>query len=112
MLVGSSSNFSLTNGCHWETVNFFVTQKFSIGGHSNPMPNVRLGPDSFYLMYLNTGCGDKLKYSNKVFICKDSMWNANCTGNSNNFWQIDVAEKRSLFVAEKVSFQGNLNTHS
>ena len=55
---------------------FCVTQKVSIEGQVNPMPNVLPlelpGPDSSYIMHLNTGCGDKLKY-NKVFICKGSM---------------------------------------
>ena len=80
--MGNSCIFSLTNGCRWETFHFFVIQKISIEGHFNPMLNVLPlelpGPDYFYLMYFNTGCGDKLKYNNKVFICKGSMWNANC----------------------------------
>ena len=102
--MGSSSNFSLTNGCCWEIIHFLETQKVSIKWHFNPMPNVLPpGPDSFCLMYLNTGCGDKLKYSNNVFICKSSMWNANCAQANGCSWETVT------FLAENVSFQGNFH---
>ena len=84
-------------------VTFFVTQNVSIEGHFNPMPNVLPlelpGPDSFYLMYLNTGCGGKLKY-NKVFICKGSMWNDNCAQADGFSWETVT------FLVENVSFHG------
>ena len=92
--MDSSIYHSLTNGCRLETGHFFVTSNVSIEGHFNPMLNVLPlelpGPDSFYLMYLNTGCGQcggKLKYNNKVIICKGSMWNANCAQADGFSWE-------------------------
>ena len=108
--MDSSIYFSLTNGCRWETGLFFVTQNVSIKGHFNHMPNVLPlelpWPDSFHLMYLNTGCGGKLKYNNKVFICKGSMWNANCAQADGFSWET------SHFFGRECLIPWNLYTHS
>ena len=80
----------------------------------NVLPIEQPGPDSFYLMYLNTGCGNKLKYNNKVFICNGSMWNngmlyyAQAKAIIFAIWLF--LRNSHFFVADNVSFQGN--THS
>ena len=88
---------------------FCNTKIFNWGALQSHAKSLELPwPDSFYLMYLNTGCGENLKYSNMVFICKGSMWNASCAQATATIFFANGCSWETLFCGRECLIPGEL----